>query len=518
MYNLQGVRFNQNLKNRYNNNSSLPLWKKNLTLSSEKNELYNNDKSKISLKQKLPYLFSHLGSQIMNSPFNLYQYNNLNPNKYYIQNYKTAKIAMGLPMVIPKAKKYKEKYFTPELTKINFSTVKTIKKNAPNLVVSSIIQETINTPPNIKSIEKPEKKSIKEKQNKKIKLKDSQLEKFMKRSKTEDNIEKSIKPFLTTEMKFNSNKKWWNLLRYFTEIYYFFSVLRKYTQKLKEIRAKEIKQMEENLIEDIHKVRNWMLDLQGNFWINLLKYKSINASFEEQDSIDIIYQKSKILIQLIDNILYNLKAQTNDIEKIPTEVQNIIYRYIKKNSYFPSKYLNIFHIKRLVFDFHGSCLNNTFEESGMLLSYFLISSILVQQIFLNIKFIFKKLKPYENIVINMKYVASLMCYLQRDAFINKIKINNDYLNLFNYYRCYREKNILIEKEEDINTLLGKHKKSSINLKDDDINNDIYNKILIDDKIIEKIFAINYKKMKKISNSIFVWSVDLAKLILNKFDK
>ena len=340
----------------------------------------------------------------------------------------------------------------------------------------------------------------------------------MKKNITEDNLERNIKPFFTTEMKINYYKKWLNLLRYFVEIYYFFSVLKKYTQKIKIIREKEIYGIEDNLIEEIHVVRNWMLEIQGKYWSDLIKYKSINTAFTEYDSVDKINKSSKIFLKLVDNYLYNLKIQTNDITQIPEEVQKIIYKYIKKNAYFPEKYLNLFHIKRLYFDFYGSCSNNTLEQSAMNLCYLLICSISVQQIFLNIKYLFKKLKPYENISITSKYIGSIIYYLEREAFLNKTKINNDYLNLFNYYRCYKCSNIIIEDEKNISILLGNHKTLSIMKYNEDINNDIYNKLLIEDIIIDKFWENNSKIMKKFSDSLALWSINLAKLILNKNNK
>lgn len=503
MYNYQGERYNLNWKNKYFINSSLPFWKKNLSLPSENNYLYNNDNTKISLKTnpKLPYINTNLGNPIVNPLFNSYQYENyINPNSYNYYNnpyYRGPKIVYGLPVIIPKAPKYK---LAP----------KSMKKNKSNLVVSNVIQGSINSPIRLNL---PSNKN-----KKKFKLKNANYERYMRRNRTEDNLDKDKKPFFTTKMKFNSKGKWWDLLRYFTEIYYFFSIFRKYTQKMKIIRVKEIKPLEENLVEEIHKVRNWLIDTEGEYWINLLKYKNFNASFEEYDSTDKIYRNSKILIQLIDSYLYNLKVQTNDIDQIPKEIQEIIYKFIKKNTYFPKKYLNFFHIKKLDFDFYGRCLNDTPEESGMILSYFLITSISVQQIFLNIKHIFKDLKPYENITINMKYVASIMYYLQREVFVNKVKVKNDYLNLFNYYRCYQTTNLLIEKEKDINVLLGIYKTLSIVKNNDDINNDIYSLLLIEDKIIDKFWAINSKTMKKISNSFSTWAINLAELLLFKYGK
>ena len=516
MYNLQGERYNLNMNKIYNVNSTRPKLRKNLALLSE--NYINNLKTPIS--QKLPYLYTNFGNSNMTPIFNSYQFgNNIVPNDYnFYQNNRLPKLVMGLPIIIHKAKKLKDKNFTPNITKNNF---KGIKKNISNLVVSNIISETINTPPRINSPEKElkiEKIKLKKKSKNNKHSKNFNYKIFMKKNITEDNLERNIKPFFTTEMKINYYKKWLNLLRYFVEIYYFFSVLKKYTQKIKIIREKEIYGIEDNLIEEIHVVRNWMLEIQGKYWSDLIKYKSINTAFTEYDSVDKINKSSKIFLKLVDNYLYNLKIQTNDITQIPEEVQKIIYKYIKKNAYFPEKYLNLFHIKRLYFDFYGSCSNNTLEQSAMNLCYLLICSITVQQIFLNIKYLFKKLKPYENISITTKYIGSIIYYLEREAFLNKTKINNDYLNLFNYYRCYKCSNIIIEDEKNISILLGNHKTLSIMKYNEDINNDIYNKLLIEDIIIDKFWENNSKIMKKFSDSLALWSINLAKLILNKFYK
>ena len=516
----QGEKYNPDIDKMYNNNSLKPTWKKKISLSSMNNDIYYSNNVKISLNPKLPYIFTNIGSQIMNPFFNSYkkEYNN-NPNYYnYIStNNKNRKLTMDLPLIVNKPKKIKIKNYTPTLTRTNFSIIKDIKKNISNLVVSNVIQETINTPPRINTPKKKSKKSSSK--NNKIKI--LNYEKLIKKNKTEDNLEQSIKPFLTTEMKLNSYKKWWNLLRFFAEIYYFFSVLRKYTKKIKIIRYKEINKIEENLIEDIHKIRNWILELQGEFWNDLIKCKNINISFDENDLTDKIKRNSKILIQLIKSYLYNLSIKTNDIEQVPKEIQNIIYKYIKRNAYFPRKYLNLFLIKRLNFNYYGSCSNNYLEQNGMNLCYLLVSCISVQQIFLNIKFIFKKLKPYENISIIGIYIASILYYIQKEAFSNKIKENNNFINLFNYYRAYQLKNIEIEKEKDITKLVGINKAiniAKINNDNTDINNDIYNKLLINYNRISKFWEINFKKMKKLSDSLYIWSCNLAKLIMNKYEK
>jgi hypothetical protein len=387
-----------------------------------------------------------------------------------------------------------------------------MKKNISNMVNFKLIEDIINTPQEAQSIEEDNSKEKKLKKKKKIK----KFSKF-KKMKTQENIENDIKPFDTTQTKINSPKKWFSLLRYFTRIYSFFSVLKKYTYKIKTIRSKKINESEEKLIFEVHIIRNWMIDLQGKYWTYLKKYKNVITSFTENDPVEFIIMQSKILLDLIDKYLYNIKINTNSIDDIPEEVQKIIYNYIKKNSYFPSSYLNSFHLQRLYFDFYGGSANNNVVDSAMILCYFLISTISVQQILLNIKFIFKKLKAYENISITTKYMASILYYLERDAFFNRANTSNNYLNLINYYKCYRLPNCIIGKK-NIKILLGIKKDININDFNEDEKSDVYKDLLIDDKIIDKFWEINSEVMNTFSNSLFLWSNKLAKLILNKYDK
>ena len=516
---IYNYRCNPNINKINNINSSLPTWKKNLYLSNVNNEIYNTHHSKIALNPVLPYLFPRNEIE-MNSLFNSYQLGYINNPYYYnnfYPNFKIPKICLGLPVTIHKAQKLKIKNFTPTLTKTNFIN-KGIKKNMSNLIVSNIIREANYTPPKINSPVKITKKDD-FKKKKTIRLKN--YEKIIKRNKTEDNLEPKIKPFFPIEMKKNNSKKWWDLFKYFIRIYYFFSILRKYTNKIHTIRQKEINQMDKNIQEDILKIKNWILDIQGKFWDNLIENKNINLSFIEKDTKDKIKNNSKIIIQLIDIYLYNLRIKTYDIIQIPKDIRKIIYKYIKKNAFFPSQYLNLFHIKRLNFDFYGCCTNKTSEESGLNFCYFIISYFSVQQILLNIKSAFKKLKLKcdKNIEINAKYISSILYYLQREAF-EKIKINNGFINLANYFRSYKLKNTFIENEKDIKILLGINKSLSIvkyNEYNEDINNDIYNKFLIDDKIIDKFWEYNVKEMKKFSKSLYIWSLNTARLILDEFE-
>ena len=520
--NFQGEKYNYNYKynkirKKYDTNSSTPNWRRNIELSSN-----TPNNSMLSENLSLPYLSPNKNEGIKIPSFNSYQpgdqnnfikRNNSNFSANYAPNiYPNNKnnLVFGLPLIVHKAYKYNEKVFTPKIAKNNSFSIKGIKKNYSNFVETNVIREDISDTPKNNSFKKYKKPNDR--------INDTGLkfyyDKYLKKNRTEEYLDdKGLDYFL--QMKRNRAKRWWILLHYFMRIYSFLYTLRKYTKRLKLIRRKQIGKMEDYLIEDINIVRNWMIELQGNYWGDLLHFKNFNTSFKEFDPIDKITRKSKVLIQLLYNYIYNLIDKTSHIDQIPEDIQEIIYKYIKKNAYYPRKYLNLFHIKRFKFDFYGSCLNNTIKESSMNLSYFLICCISVQQIFLNIKFIFNDLKIYENIFIACKYIASILYYLERNTFIYKMKINNSYIDLFNYYRCYKITNKFIEKEDNIDILLGIEKNENIIKHIDTLD---IEKVLINDKVINKFCGINFNMINKISNSLFSWSNNLTKLILKKFNR
>ena len=516
----------------YNNNSLSPYLRNDLKISPNNyyspfnvNNIrtpenakipYNINSRSLDKNDDFPYLYKQTQNPNIENYSNFYQLPYINPklnnkiNNYYNRNYNKPSLVFGLPVIVPKAKKLKN-VFTPN----KYPKAKIIKKNFSNLECRNLVKEivNINTPPKIKSLEiDDEGTDIKKKKKK-------NFFHIMARSKTEEHINENNNPFYNDEIKRDPRKKWWKLLRYFVEVYYFFSIFRKYTKKIKPIRDKEINPMEEKVLDECIVIRNWILGiLENDYWTKIVKFKDINVTFTEFDSVKKISKYSKDLIGLISDFLYNLKIKTNDIKQIPDNVQKIIYKYIKKNAYFPRKYMNLFHIKRLNFDFYGSCTNNSLEESAMILCYFIISSISVQQIFLRINYIFPELKPYENIYIAAKYIASILYYLERNAFVKTSKVNNNYIDIFNYYRCYNLKNDIIEKENNIKVLLGISKNISIIKFKEYLNNDIYIKLLVDDKALDKFWENNFRIMKKISNSLFIWSINLAKIILNKHEK
>ena len=498
MNNFRGEKYNSN-KNRKYNNSYISNLKNNSQIYPEKYKPYKFA-SLAPENNNLSYAYPKTNSYKIKYP-NSYIINNSSEEYNNKLNSRKNNLNLGLPLIIHKSQKLKDS--DPIYQKIDNKNHKyilkkgMIKNNSNYLYNSHVL-------PNIYSLGRDKKEMF-------ILNNEHFYEKIMKKNRSEDQL-------------LNNNiidkiykKNWWKLLKYFVEIYSFFSILGKYTFKIKKIRNEEIFKTKENIIDEAFIVRNWIIEIQGDFWKNLLKFKDINISFNKFDNSEEISLNSKIIIQFIDEFLYNIKIKTNDIKIIPNKIQYIIYKYIKKNAYYPFKYLNTFHLKRLSFDFYGSCLNTSLEESAMNLSYLLISNISVQQIFLNIKYIFKEVKDYENILIACKYIASIIYYLERNAFV-KIKKYNSYIDMFNYFKCYKIENDIDEKEYNIKVLLGISKMTKILKYKDYLNDDIYYNLLIDDKSIDKFWQLNSSIMKKISNSFFVWSLNLAKLILNKFEK
>ena len=505
MNKFQGEKYNPNRINGYRYNNNNYSRRINSPFSNDRYEPYKANNLSKSQQLKLPYLTRN-------------KFKNSNPNYIKIiendsgnesddenensEYYPPNKVVCGLPLIIHIAKKLN------------------VNSSSPNLVISNEIQENIKNSSSKKYSPSPSNKRKKEHSKKDNKDNKVLYKKVMKKSRTEGrlNMNKKAKYFLNTEMKRNYYKKWWRLIKYFMEIYSFFSILKKYTKKIKKIRKKNIILIERYIVDDVNTVRNWMIDIQGDYWDDLYKFKDTKVEFTENDSNDKIFRKSKILVQLIYNYFHNLTAKTiYDLKQIPEVIQQIIYSYIKPNTYYPRNYLDLFQIERLKFNFYGSCENNSLKESAMILSYLLISSISVQQIFLNIK-IFTKFRNNENISVICKYLASIICSMHIYTFYDKTKKGIDYIDLYNYYRCYKIKNEFIEKENNFEVLLGMNNNINKFEKKVYINNNKYYRLLIDDKTIDKFWEINSNIMKNFSNSLFAWAKNLSKLILYKYNK
>ena len=477
--------FNKSKKNIFNYNSPMKNSKSNISFIS------NNQKNKFmpSIEIKLPYLITNPNEKKINP-----QKNYLSHLKASISNFDSNlfknKLVFGLPVIIHKPTNHKN-----------------LKKNSSNFIICNKIEETFE---NSKGIFSP-LNDKKEKWKKLTNIKDF-YDKMLKRSKTEEKLDKKRKPDLTVKMK-KKNYIWWKLIKCFMKINYFFILLKKFTKKVKIIRKKKIT---ENKMDEFNILKNWIIDIQGNYWNDLIKYKNINTAFEIYDPIDKINRCSNIIIKLMNQFFYNLESHTNSIEQVPYSILIILYKYIKKNSYFPRNFMNEYLIKRLKVEFYGSCLNDTLEESAFILCYLLISNVVAKEIFFNIKYTFKKLRLYENISITFKYIASIFCHLERKTFSDKIKadINYDYINLVNYFRCYKIRRDIVEKENNIYVLLGIYKrvkrKKTENIKDE-------YELLIDDKIIDKFWTIYPDTMNSFSDFLFKWSMNFSNSIINKFE-
>ena len=210
---------------------------------------------------KLPYINPNFSNRINNNYYRNYQIPT-NDN-----------LVFGLPLIIPKARKLKDYVFTPN----NNPKMKGMKKNFSNFEERNIENEfiNINTPQNSSEIDL-ESNNIEKK-----KKPNFFLNKMMKKSKTEEYLNENINPFYNEEIKKNPHKKWWKLLRYFVEVYNYFSILKKYKKKINIIREKEINQKEEKLFDEIYVIRNWILRVQGSdYWKNMIKFKEINRIYK----------------------------------------------------------------------------------------------------------------------------------------------------------------------------------------------------------------------------------------------
>ena len=262
--------FNKSKRNIFNYNYPLRNSKSNFSFLSN-NQVKNNLIS--STEIKLPYLNTNP------NPIE----KKINPHKHHLSYLKdskfehnlfTNKLIFGLPVIIHKSNNHKN-----------------LKKDSSNFIICNKIQETFD---NSNAILSPINDK-KEKWKKLKKIKDF-YDRMLKKSKTEERLDKKRKPDLTVKMK-KKNYIWWKLIKYFMKIYYFFNLLKKYTKKVKIIRKKKIIK---NKMDEFNILKNWIIDIQGNFWNDLIKYKNISTAFDEYDSLDKINRSSNIIIKLMN--------------------------------------------------------------------------------------------------------------------------------------------------------------------------------------------------------------------------
>ena len=189
-------------------------------------------------------------------------------------------------------------------------------------------------------------------------------------------------------------------------------------------------------------------------------------------------------------------------------MQNILYKYIKNNSYFPKKYLSKLEINRIDFNFYGETKNINKKHSAMILAYLIINGVTIQQILLHIKDVFTEYSIFYGIEKAAINLGSVLHNLVKKIFRKKLRVKNDILALFNYYRNYHLYDEKIEKLKDkIN--------QEIIIEEND-NDDEYNKNLLPSNDIKIFFNENSKTLEEFMNNIYDWSLELSKNLRNKF--
>ena len=298
---------------------------------------------------------------------------------------------------------------------------------------------------------------------------------------------------------------WWRLCRDFCNIYAFFSTGRKYSTFAK-IRENIITNRNKTMVQDLSVVKDWLIVITESFWNDLKVFNDLNIAFNNKDSKLKIFKESQKIIAMIRKYLESLIRFSTKLTDIPVKVQKILYNFIKDNGYFPKNYLTTFQISRLDFNFYGGTKKIQNDQAGMILAFFIISEVTVQQILLHMKNNFVEFKKYPNIDKTAKYIGSIIHYLTRDTFINNpIKLNS-LLPLMNYYRI----NHLYKKEVEFQD----NNFDNIVLNDEDE----YADFLIPENSITQFWNLNPEFVETFKNYVYSWACRLGKLIRLKYQK
>jgi hypothetical protein len=336
--------------------------------------------------------------------------------------------------------------------------------------------------------------------------------------KNNNKLEQSVSPFIkllkhsyaknSNKFNFKSSVKkteieWLNLFKNFVNIYIFFSSAKKYSCIQSKIRNKLINERIRNVVNDIAVLKDWIISMEDSFFSKFRNYKKFNGDITTQGDQNLSTKK---------NILNNIKIYINDLEynldEIPENVQSILYKYIKNNSYYPKKYLSKFELNRIDFNFYGATKNLTLEQGAMILSYLIINGVTVQQILLHIKEVFIEYENCDDIETAAINLGSVLHNLVKKIFRKKLKLKNDILALFNYYRNYH---LFDEKLEKLKDKFNQ----KITIEEND-KEDLYNKNLLPLNNIKIYFNENNKKIEEFMEMIYHWAIELTKNLLDKF--
>ena len=307
-----------------------------------------------------------------------------------------------------------------------------------------------------------------------------------------------------------SKRNWWRLFKDFINLYIFFSTGRKYSTLYAKERTNLIEERTKSIIHELTLIKDWLIAIEEPFWNEFRVFEDLDLSFSNKDPQNKIKKQSLKIIVMIKKFMENIIAKTTKLAEIPDKIQEIIYEYIKERAFFPKNYLTTFQTNRMDFEFYGSSRNVSPSRSGMILAYLLICGVLVQQILLHMRDVFKEFKKFPNVDVSGKYVGSIIHYLTRDTFISSPKPVTNCIGLFNYYRNYHIFNEQIEKQED-------SFKGMLTLEGTE-NEDEYAEFLIPEEKISQFWNLNSAFVETFRKFIYSWSIKLAKVIKLKFSK
>ena len=309
-----------------------------------------------------------------------------------------------------------------------------------------------------------------------------------------------------------SLKEWNQLIKSFVNISSFWKSSSKYSSYCSQNRENSILIRTKQILREIGVLKDWIISIEEKFF----------NKFRDHDkfSIDLKYlnlkgNNKKIntkILKIIKLFVNNLNDKYIKIDDIPENIHKILYEFIKSGAYYPRKYLSKFQIYRLDFNFYGAIKNITCEQRAMILAYLIINGVTVQQILLHINEIFLEYKNSPDVQKCARNIGSILHYLIKRIFKSKVKVLNDVLALFNYYRNYH---LLNEQIENFKRKLNDNKINFHFIVNENDNEDEYSSSLIPRKEIQNFFENNREELKEIEEIIFKWFMKLAKFLSKK---
>ena len=156
----------------------------------------------------------------------------------------------------------------------------------------------------------------------------------------------------------------------------------------------------------------------------IVRTKELFYSTKTYDMKPIIKEASEPFAENIIETLYTINnGELGNVSMILLTGggAEIVYEYIRERGFFPKQYLTTFQTNRIDFEFFGGTRNVNSTRAGMILAYLIICGVLVQQILLHMKEVFKEFKKNNNImkcnIINItmsKKTGELTIFLQSD--------------------------------------------------------------------------------------------------------